>query len=179
MNDFTGKIKTIWIIGLSSAGKTSLARQVVNRLQENSYPCLLIDGNETRDLFLPKLGFDPASRRKQTRRMINLATWVIKQRIIPVVAMIHPFEDDRIKCLKEIPGYYEIQLKCNIDECIRRDQKNVYSSKNFIVGIDIPYEEPVSANLILERDKLNPEELLELLWSDISPKLYDNRLDKA
>ena len=178
MNDFTGKIKTIWISGLSSAGKTSLARRVVNRLQENSHPCLLIDGNETRDIFQPKLGFDPISRRKQTKRMMNLATWVIKQRIIPVVAMIHPFEDDRIKCLKEIPGYYETHLKCNIDECIRRDKKNVYSSKSFIVGMDIPYEEPVSADHILESDKLNPEELLELLWSDVSARLYDNRLDK-
>ena len=178
MNDFTGKIKTIWISGLSNAGKTSLARKVVNRLQENSYPCLLIDGNETRDIFQPKLGFDLISRRKQTKRMMNLAKWVIKQRIIPVVAMIHPFEDDRIKCLKEIPGYYETHLKCNIDECIRRDEKNVYSGKSFIVGMDIPYEEPVSADHILESDKLNPEELLELLWSDVSARLYDNRLDK-
>ena len=178
MNEFPEKIKTIWISGLSSSGKTQLARHVVNRLKKNNYPSLLIDGAETRDLFKPKFGFDPISRRKQTKRMMNLATWIIKQRIIPVVAMIHPFEEDRIKCLKEIPGYYEIHLKCNLDECIRRDQKNVYSSKNFVVGMDIPYEEPVSANHILESDKLNTEELLELLWSNVSPKLFDNRLVK-
>jgi adenylylsulfate kinase-like enzyme len=178
MNDFKGRIKTLWISGISSAGKTTLARQVINRLQENSYPCLLIDGNETRDIFQPTLGFDPVSRRKQTKRIMNLATWVIKQKIIPVVAMIHPFEEDRIKCLKEIPGYYETHLKCNLDECIRRDQKKVYSNKSFIVGMDIPYEEPVSANNILESDKLKPEQLLELLWSDVSASLYDNRLDK-
>ena len=82
MNSFPEKVKTIWISGLASAGKTSLARQVVNRLQENSYPCILVDGKETRDVFQPKFGYDPVSRRKQTKRMINLATWIIKQRII-------------------------------------------------------------------------------------------------
>ena len=127
MNDNPGRIKTIWISGLSSTGKTTLSKLIVKRLRENGYPCLLIDGNETRDLFKPKLGFDPISRRKQTKRIMNLARWVIKQKIIPVIAIIHPFENDRIKCRKEIPLYYEAHLKCNIEECIRRDQKNVYS----------------------------------------------------
>ena len=176
MNNISEEIKTIWISGLSSSGKTSLARVLVERLKENRYPSLLIDGNETRDIFQPKLGFDPNSRHKQTKRLIDLAKWVIKQRVIPVVAIIHPFEDDRIKCLKELPGYYETHLKCNMDECIRRDQKNVYSSKKHVVGMDIPYEEPLNANRILESDKLAPEELLDLLWNDVSSKLYDNRI---
>lgn len=183
MTGISEKIKTVWISGLSSAGKTTLARLVVKRLQEYGYPCLLIDGHETRDLFEPKFGFDPMSRRKQTRRMMNLTQWVTKQKVIPVVAMIHPFEDDRIKCRKEIPNYYEAHLKCDIDECIRRDSKDIYFSgiqgnKRYVVGLDIPYDEQSNADLILESDKFTPEELLELLWNDISARLFDNRLDK-
>ena len=183
MNDISKQIKTIWISGLSSAGKTTLARMVVKRLQEHGYPCLLIDGNETRNLFEHKFGFDPKSRRKQTRRMMNLTLWVIRQKIIPVVAMIHPFEDDRVKCRKEIPRYYEAHLKCDINECIQRDEKNVYlpviqGKKHFVVGLDIPYDEQKNADLILESDKLKPEELLESLWNDVSARLFDNRLDK-
>ena len=89
------EIKTIWIIGLSGAGKTTLARLVIKRLQESGHPCVIIDGSEARDLFENKLGFDPDSRRKQTGRIKNLALWAIGQKIIPVVALIHPFEDDR------------------------------------------------------------------------------------
>ena len=174
-------IKTIWISGLSSAGKTTLARLVIKRLQENGYPCLLIDGNETRNLFDNKFGFDPSSRRKQTRRMKSLAMWVIPQKIIPVVAMIHPFEDDRVKCRNELPGYYEVFLKCDINECIRRDTKNVYmpvikGKKKFVVGLDIPYDEQKNADLILESDQHPTEELIDLLWDDVENKLNDNRL---
>ena len=185
MNSHNGSIiKTIWVSGLSSAGKTTLARLVIQKLQENSYPCLLIDGNETRNLFDNKYGFDPQSRRKQTRRMKSLALWVIRQKIIPVVAMIHPFEDDRIKCRAEIPGYYEVYLKCDINECIRRDKKNVYmpvikGEKKYVVGLDIKYDEQKNADLTLESDKLSPDELLTRLWDDILDRLFDNRLEKS
>jgi adenylylsulfate kinase-like enzyme len=175
------EIKTIWVIGLSGAGKTTLARLVIKKLQENGYPCVIIDGSEARDLFDNKLGFDPASRRKQTARIKNLALWAIGQKIIPVVALIHPFEDDRARCRSEIDGYCEVYLKCGLDECVRRDDKNVYAPAmegrgKFVVGLDIPYDEPREAELVLESDKHAPAALLDRLWDALKDRLHDNRL---
>lgn len=175
------EVKTIWIIGLSGAGKTTLARLVIKKLQESGRPCIIIDGSEARDLFENKLGFDPDSRRKQTARIKNLALWATGQKIIPVVALIHPFEDDRIKCRKELEGYCEVYLKCDLAECIKRDDKNVYAPaiegrEKFVVGLDIPYDEPIDVELILESDKLSPEALLDVLWDALKDRLYDNRL---
>ncbi len=183
MKNSDQQIKTIWLMGLSSAGKTTLARMVVKKLQENGYPCILIDGNETRNLFDNKYGFDPDSRRKQTKRVKNLALWVIKQNIIPVVAIIHPFEDDRLKCRSELPDYYEVHLKCDINECIKRDKKNVYmpvirKEKEHVVGLDIPYDEPMNSDVKYDSDKSSPEDLLMSLWNEISEKLFNNRLEK-
>jgi adenylylsulfate kinase-like enzyme len=181
MNSIPQDIKTIWIIGLSSSGKTTLARLLIKKLQENGYPCLIIDGSEARNLFDTKLGFDPESRRKQTTRIRNLALWATGQKIIPVVALIHPFEDDRIKCRKELEGYCEVYLKCDLAECIKRDDKNVYAPaiegrEKFVVGLDIPYDEPVDVELILDSDKLSPDALLDILWQNLKNHLYNNRL---
>lgn len=178
------EIKTIWIIGLSGAGKTTLARLVIKRLQESGHPCVIIDGSEARDMFENKLGFDPESRRKQTARIRNLALWAIGQKIIPVVALIHPFEGDRAACRAEVDGYFEVYLKCSLDECIRRDEKNVYAPAmegrgKFVVGLDIPYDEPRDAELVLESDQHAPEALLEMLWQRAKDHLHDNRLTVA
>ena len=175
-------VKTIWIIGLSAAGKTTLARLLTKKLQQNGYPSVNIDGTEARELFDKKLGFDPESRRKQTARIKNLALWAIGQKIIPVVALIHPFEDDRVRCRKEIEGYYEVYLKCDLSECIRRDDKNLYApalegKTKFIVGLDIPYDEPIDVDLTLESDKNSPQMLLDSLWASLQDRLFDNRLD--
>jgi len=178
------EIEMIWIIGLSSAGKTTLADLLVNKLKQNGHPCLHIDGTQTRNIFETKLGFDPDSRRKQTRRIKSIAQWVSQQGIIPVVAIIHPFRQDRDWCRNELSGYYEVYLKCSIDECRRRDEienKNVYkieTSKDIqnVVGLDIKYDEPEDTDLILESDKLNPDELLNILWGNVSRLIVDNKL---
>ena len=176
-------IKSIWIIGLAQSGKTTLARLLVTRLQQNGYPSLLLDGNETRNLFQNKYGFDESSRRKQTRRISALAKWIIRQNSVPVVAIVHPFEDDRMKCRRDIPGYYEVYLKCSLKECIDRDRKNIYrpvieGKQKFVVGLDIKYEEPIESQMVLDSEKLTPEESLERLWTRISDKLVDNRLGR-
>ena len=181
MNSNINLIKSIWITGLSSSGKTTLARLLVTRLKENGYPCLLLDGNETRNLFENKYGFDEGSRRKQTHRIATLAKWLIKQNSIPVVSIIHPFEDDRNTCKKEIPGYFEVYLKCSLKECIRRDKKNVYlpviqQEKENVIGLDIKYDEPSEPMITLDTEIFSAEECLETLWRDISGKLFDNRL---
>jgi adenylylsulfate kinase-like enzyme len=180
MNTNTNQIRTIWLTGLSASGKTTLARLLIDRLKEHGYPCLLLDGNETRDLFGNKFGFDEASRRKQTNRISSLAKWIVKQDSIPVVAIIHPFEDDRQKCRADIPGYFDVYLKCSLKECMKRDQKDVYmpvinKQKKFVIGLDIEYDEPRQPNFTLDSENLSAEKCLEVLWREIENKLFDNR----
>lgn len=169
--------ESIWIIGLSSAGKTTLAQLLTKRLWEKGYPNILLDGSQIRAIFEERLGYDIESRRKQTRRVLRLAQWVSSQGILPVVAIIHPFEDDRVKCRNSLQGYFETYLKCDLKVCIERDTKNVYlpalegKAKN-VVGLDIPYDTPANADIVLETDKLSPEQSLEILWAEIERKFF-------
>ena len=166
----------LWIIGLSAAGKSTLANMLVPRLWEAGFPSFLIDGDQVRDLFGNKLGFDAASRRKQTQRGIGLTEWVARQSLVPVVAINHPFEDDRRACRKMFGGYYEIYLKCDLQECLRRDRKFLYlpamrGEKTNVLGVDIPYEEPLAPDLVVETDKLSAEDSLKLIWRGVENHL--------
>ena len=42
-----GETGSIWLEGLSAAGKTTLAKLLVKRLWREGFPCMLIDGDET------------------------------------------------------------------------------------------------------------------------------------
>jgi len=172
-------ISSIWIIGLSSAGKTTLARKLTERLRSAGKACVLVDGNEVRDLFDKKLGYDPQSRRKQTERIKKLTSWISGNGILPVVAIIHPFEDDRVRCRSDIPGYYEIYLECDLQTLTERDNKDLYGpairgEKKHVVGVDIPYESPEQPDLTISTAQSSADEILEIVCSKISTLLQDD-----
>ena len=174
----TPTISSIWIIGLSSAGKTTLARKLVDRLSSIGKPCILIDGNEVRDLFDKKLDYDPQSRRKQTERIRKLTHWISRNGIIPIVAIIHPFEDDRRKCRGDLPGYYEIYLDCDLKTLELRDNKGLYAparrgEKKHVVGIDIPYEPPQDTDMVVNTAHSTADEILDFVWSKVSALLQE------
>jgi adenylylsulfate kinase-like enzyme len=163
--------RSVWIIGPPCAGKTTLAKLFVQRLRENSQPCILLDGDEVRDVFENQLGYDPKSRRKQTERVKKLARLVASGEILPVIAIIHPFEDDRAKCREQFPGYFEVVLACDMKELIRRDTKKLYlpamqGKKRHVIGVDIPFDEPKNPNITLHSDEMTPNDMLEALWEE-------------
>jgi len=165
-------VPCIWVIGLSAAGKSTLSRMLVERLWAAEKPAFLIDGDQVRDLFGNKLGFDAASRRKQTQRIVKLTKWVIRQSLIPVVAINHPFEEDRVACREIFGGYFEVYLKCDVQECARRDTKKLYipamrGEKSNVLGVDLEYEEPQYPDLVVETDRMTPEQSLKAIWKQV------------
>ncbi|CUW37998.1 putative adenylyl-sulfate kinase [Magnetospirillum sp. XM-1] len=164
----------IWIAGLSSAGKSTLARLLVNRLEERGYPCMLLDGDEVRSVFPERLGYDPESRRRQTGRVMALAKLIARQGILPIVAIIHPFEEDRRRCREELENYVEVYLRCPIEECRRRDTKSVYAEgadAHNVVGVDIPYETPTNPTVVFDSGTHSPGEMLEELWEVVQERI--------
>jgi adenylylsulfate kinase-like enzyme len=163
---------SLWIIGLSSSGKSTLARRVLDRLRAARIAAMLLDGDQVRLAFEDRLGYDPAARHQQTMRVLRLARMVSQQGILPVVAIIHPFEADRALCRKSLPGYFEAHLSCALSECERRDRlegKNVYKpGAPNVVGVDIPYEPPQHPDLVLEADRLPPDELERRLFAQLA-----------
>ena len=167
---------SIWIMGLSSSGKSTLAELLVARLRAEGYPCLLLDGDQIRQVFEERLGYDPESRRNQTARVLRLARLIAKQGILPVVAIIHSVEADRAMCRSAMPGYFEVWLKCALDVCVERDTKNVYrpaldGKASNVVGLDIPYEEPRHADIVLDSGAMTPATMLDRLWQAIETPL--------
>ena len=166
---------SIFIIGLSSAGKSTVATGLIAKLRAEGYASILLDGDHVRSVFGSSLGYDPDSRRLQTDRVLKLARLTSEQGIIPVAAIIHPFEEDRAVCRAALPGYFEAHLRCDLDTCRTRDTKNVYpsgpSAAENVVGLDIPYEEPVNADIVLDSASVAPAELVEIIFRAIQPIL--------
>ena len=167
--------KTGGIIVPTCVGKTTLAKLFSSVLREHNRACLVLDGDEVRDVFENKLGFDVKSRRKQTERIKRIVKLVAGGDVLPVVAVIHPFEEGRGKCRKQFPGYFEVAIDCGMKELLNRDNKRLYlpaikGEKKNVVGVDIPFDPPVHADLILNSENLSPDNLLDILWEKFTSR---------
>ncbi len=157
---------SIWIIGPSAVGKTTVSKIFYNQLKIKNDKLILIDGDQVRNLYENNLGYDPISRSKNTYRYINLVKWLMEYNISSIVAVISPFEKDREFCRKEIKNYKQIYLRCSMDERIKRDKKKLYipalkGEKKHVVDVDIPFDLPKKSELSIDTEKKRPGSIVE------------------
>ena len=157
---------SVWVIGPSAVGKTTVSKIFYDQIKIKYDKLVLIDGDQIRNLYENNLGYDPVSRSKNTFRYINLVKWLMGHGISSIVAVISPFEKDRISCRKIIKNYKEIYLSCSLDERIKRDKKKLYvpalkGEKKHVVDVDIPFDVPNKSELTIDTEKKQPGIVVE------------------
>jgi adenylyl-sulfate kinase len=147
---------TVWFTGLSGAGKTTIARELAHHLTEFGYAHVLLDGDELRETISADLGFSREDRSEQVRRVGYLARILVDAGIIPIVALVSPFREDRDR-VRELHGpgtFIEVYVDTPVEICERRDVKGLYSRARAgtitqMTGIGQEYEAPISADITL------------------------------
>ncbi len=157
---------SIWIIGPSAVGKTTVSKIFYNKLKLKNNKLILIDGDQIRNLYEYRLGYDPISRSKNTHRYVSLVKWLMEYEISSIVSVISPFEKDREFCRKEIKNYKQIHLTCSLEERIRRDKKKLYlpaikGKKKHVVDVDIPFDLPINSELSADTENKKPSAIVD------------------
>lgn len=153
----TGNV-VVWITGLSGAGKTTLATEVVTELRSRGCSVLMLDGDDLRNILgAADGGHDRASRFHLAMRYSRLCQMLGRQGINVVIATISLFSDVHLWNRENIPGYFEVYLKVPVDELRRRDPKGIYRKFDAgqiksIAGLDLAIEEPKNPDMLVEFD---------------------------
>jgi adenylylsulfate kinase len=145
----------IYITGLSGAGKTTLAKALYKSIKKKFPNTIWIDGDNLRKLIQSTRKHNKKSRIKRYRKMIRLAKFCYEQKINVIISVLY-FNDFIFKNNKKIfKNYFQIYLKSDIKDLIKRDSKKIYSKninkkKPFLVGVDIKWNEPKKSDLIIK-----------------------------
>ena len=156
----------LWFTGLSGAGKSTIATNVVARLTELGAAVELLDGDEVREHLSKGLGFGKEDRDINVRRIGWVAGLLSRHGVVAVTAAISPYAAARAEARAMAEEFIEIFVDAPIDEVRQRDVKGLYARAdrgeipNF-TGVSDPYEPPQSPELHLHTDQQTPDESVE------------------
>ena len=167
---------TLWLTGLPSAGKTTLALALADRLRGNDIEVEVLDGDEVRTHLSAGLGFSRADRDIHVDRIGFVAELLARHGVVVLVPVIAPYADarDRVTDHHRSRGtrLLQVHVSTPLETCAQRDVKGLYAKAfrgeiSSMTGVDDPYEVPVDPDLRIDTTRIDQagavDQLVELL----------------
>ncbi len=165
--------RVLWLTGLSGSGKSTIANAVEKSLFASGRHVYVLDGDNLRTGLSKDLGFSPGDRAENVRRVSEVARLMVDAGLIVVVALVSPFESDRViaKSLFNQDEFSLIWVNTPEETCRVRDTKGLYKKSSEgklsdLSGVGQKYETPTNFDLMIDgSDSIeeNVEKILRLM----------------
>lgn len=163
---------TLWLTGLSGAGKSTISGLLEQRLRAAGAKVEVLDGDAVRTHLSKDLGFGKEDRDENIRRIGFVCELLARHGVIAMAAAISPYRAVRDELRARIPHFVEIYVECPIEVLAERDVKGLYKRAlageipNF-TGVSDPYEPPLAPEVVVNSSKETPEQSVERIWATL------------
>jgi adenylylsulfate kinase len=161
---------TVWLTGLPSAGKTTVARGAAAKLRAAGHRVEVLDGDVVREHLSAGLGFSRADRDTNVSRIGFVAELLARNGVLVLAAVISPYASsrDEVRNRHRSGGvqYLEVHVATPVDVCSARDVKGLYVKQRNgeitgLTGVDDVYEPPTDPDLVLRTEELGIDETVD------------------
>jgi adenylylsulfate kinase len=170
---------TVWLTGLSGSGKSTLAVAAEQRLVARGKLAYVLDGDNIRHGLNKNLGFGPADRTENIRRIGEVAKLMNDAGLIVFTSFISPYRADRdaVRALMPAGDFIEVFVDASVETCESRDVKGLYKRARAgeipeFTGISAPYQAPLSPELVLDTGRQTVDESVGAILGYLEQKGY-------
>lgn len=168
------RARVLWFTGLSGSGKTTIAVALERKLFDMGRFAQILDGDNIRSGINSNLGFSPADRMENIRRVAEISKLYLNSGIICINCFISPKSEMR-ELARNIIGredFTEVFIDTPLDVCEKRDPKGLYRKARaglipHFTGIDDEYEPPLNPDIVVNANLLSVQEAVDKILAEI------------
>lgn len=177
----------VWFTGLPGSGKTAIASRTAALLKKESIDIKILQLDEIRRVLTPNPKYTDEERDivyASLAYMAKLLTECGVNVFIDATANRRKYRD---AARKIIPEFAEVFIRCPIELCMEREahRKAIFSPKGIykkasmpgaaVPGVNVPYEEPLNPEIVIDSGKLTPDESARKVADAIITLFKDNK----
>jgi len=165
----------IWLTGLPSAGKSTIAFTVEHALVQQGRLAYVLDGDNIRHGLNKNLGFSAADRSENIRRIGEVGKLFVDAGLIALASFVSPYRADRdaVRQLLAAGDFVEVYVETPVELCAQRDPKGLYQKAraglipNF-TGVSDPYEPPLAPEIVIRTAACTPEQAAAQILAELA-----------
>jgi adenylyl-sulfate kinase len=168
---------TVWLTGLSGAGKSTIAESLAPELAARGCSVEVLDGDEVRTHLSKGLGFTREDRDINIGRISFVASLLVKHGAAVITAAISPYAQARAEARQRIghARFVEVYVRCSLDELVRRDVKGLYKKAiagelQHFTGVSDPYEAPKNPDVVVDSEAENVEQSVGKILAELKQR---------
>ncbi|MDP5241377.1 adenylyl-sulfate kinase [Uliginosibacterium sp. 31-16] len=173
---------TIWLTGLSGAGKSTIGFALEHALINAGRACYVLDGDNVRHGLNKDLGFSPEDRAENIRRIAEVAHLLNDAGLMVITAFISPYRADRAMACEIIGAdrFIEVHVATDLAVCEQRDPKGLYAKARAgkipdFTGISAPYEAPDAPRIVLDTASFSVEACVASILEVLRPRILESK----
>lgn len=175
---------TLWLTGLSGAGKTTIAIALERELRARGARVERLDGDTVREGLTRDLGFSKEDRDKNIERVTFVAKLLSRNDVGVIASFISPYRAARDNVRRETTNFIEVYVDAPLETCAARDVKGLYAKafagelKEF-TGVSDPYEAPEAPEITLHTHQETIDESVAIVLAYLESREFIPRAQLA
>jgi adenylylsulfate kinase len=159
----------VWLTGLPSAGKSTIAVALAERLAHDGRAVQVLDGDAVRTELCADLGYGRADRDENVRRIGYVADLLSRHGVTVLCPVVSPYRTARDSVRERVgERFIEVWVSTPVDVCADRDVKGLYARQRAgefsgLTGVDDPYEHPLTPDVVVPTHEIGLDAAVDLI----------------
>lgn len=175
---------TIWFTGLSGSGKSTIGKAVGDALKARGLTVEVLDSGRIRQKLNRTLGFTREEVETNLLRLGYECTMLNRNGVVAVVTAVSPYRDVRDQLRRDIGRFVEVYCRCAMDILMQRGAKTLFEKAQrgeiqHVAGVNAPYEEPLTPEVLINTDHVPPEQSIEKVLQTLEGLGLIDRFESA